>query len=722
AQTAQAHYQNALQIRTRDAAPSDWAMTQHSLGNLFLRRYERSGQDAHAQTAQAHYQNALLVYTRDAAPSHWATVQHSLGNLFLDRYERSGEDAHAQTAQAHYQNALLVYTRDDAPSHWAMTQHSLGNLFLDRYERSGQDAHAQTAQAHYQQVIHLAEEKPLPAVFPFRAATALSRLNFLCRDWQGVLQSAQAAHVPLEELLAMQSESGGSEDWLAEAQGLPIRTAFARLQEQPADPRKAVEALEEGRGQLLREALYRQSAAVERLPSLGFKTLYEDWKKTVEEERRLLNLPFAERHPGWFEDLPAARARVKAVAGEIRQQAGSSYPEFRYFLQSLPFEEIQHQAQDAPLVYLAATPYGGFALIVRAQGEPQAVDLPLLHEQTLRERVLGGGKRRRVPGAYLGAYQHWLNLGKIFPIFQTAWQDELDALLEWLGEAVMAPLLEALSGEERAVLIPGGWLGILPLHAARLPQGGYALDRMTFTYAPGAHALYHARQHQNGNGEHLLAVENPREDLIFTPWEVRAARRYFPGRCTHLRGKKATLQAVEQALPEAGILHFSTHGSAGWGDSQRAALALANSQSLSLKRVYALHLQRAQVAILSACETAVPGLKAPDEVLSLPAGWMLAGVPRVIGSLWAVDDLSTALLITRFYDLWQGAGKPIPEALREAQRWLRDTPPEELRSYCRKYPDREVGQAFHRYLTLFSDSPNFAHPFFWAGFACVGLP
>ncbi len=384
---------------------------------------------------------------------------------------------------------------------------------------------------------------------------------------------------------------------------------------------------------------------------------------------------------------------------------------------------IQKQAADAPLVYLVATEYGGFALIVRGQGEPQEVDLPDLRQQTLVERVEG----------YLRTYEQWLNLGMI-PKIRTAWEDELNALLEWLGEVRYAEavcvaasvtgmtLLVTRAGGSRAVIIPGGLLGILPLHAARLPQGDYALDRMTFTYAPSAQALYHARLRLNGGGEYLLAVDNPRKDLAFTSWEVRAARRSFPERCTHLAGEKATLEAVREALGEASILHFSTHGRAGWGDSQEAGLMLAGNEVLSLQEVYALRLERAQVAILSACETAVPGLKALDEALSLPSGWMLAGVPRVIGSLWSVDDLSTALLITRFYELWREEGKPVVEALREAQIWLRDTPWEELRAYCRSYPDREVGQAFHRHLSGLGATRDFRQPYYWAGFACVGLP
>ncbi len=73
---------------------------------------------------------------------------------------------------------------------------------------------------------------------------------------------------------------------------------------------------------------------------------------------------------------------------------------FEYFLRSLPFQDIQHLAQEAPLVYLAATAYGGFALIVQASGV-NVLELPGLTEEALREQVVGPKNDpalRRLPG------------------------------------------------------------------------------------------------------------------------------------------------------------------------------------------------------------------------------------------------------------------------------------------------------------------------------------
>ena len=106
-----------------------------------------------------------------------------------------------------------------------------------------------------------------------------------------------------------------------------------------------------------------------------------------------------------------------------------------------------------------------------------------------------------------------------------------------------------------------------------------------------------------------------------------------------------------------------------------------------------------RLAVLSACETAVFGGQLPDEVVSLPTGLLQAGVAGVVGSLWPVSDAATRALMTRFYELWRGDGLEPAEALRHAQRWLRDG----------ETTDSVAGP--HDYW----------HPEHWAGFTYVGV-
>jgi CHAT domain-containing protein len=51
---------------------------------------------------------------------------------------------------------------------------------------------------------------------------------------------------------------------------------------------------------------------------------------------------------------------------------------------------------------------------------------------------------------------------------------------------------------------------------------------------------------------------------------------------------------------------------------------------------------------------------------------MQLGAAGVVGTLWEVDDLATALFMAKFYDLHLDGGLPPATALKQAQAWLRE--------------------------------------------------
>jgi CHAT domain-containing protein len=147
---------------------------------------------------------------------------------------------------------------------------------------------------------------------------------------------------------------------------------------------------------------------------------------------------------------------------------------------------------------------------------------------------------------------------------------------------------------------------------------------------------------------------------------------------------------------------------------------MANDEPLALGDLIDLRLAAVRLAVLSACETAVIGPDLPDEVIALPAGLLQAGAAGVIAPLWSVPDLSTMVLMTRFYELWRGDGLAPFEALRRAQQWVRDATRAELQA---SFPGVEalsgapVPSAARR---LWARTRPFAAPQFWASFSYVG--
>jgi tetratricopeptide (TPR) repeat protein len=101
-----------------------WAATQNNLGNAYAERI-RGERAENLEQAIFHYQQALEVYTRQAYPQQWAATQNNLATAYAERIR--GERAeNLEQAIFHYQQALEVRTRQAYPEDWAMTQNNLG--------------------------------------------------------------------------------------------------------------------------------------------------------------------------------------------------------------------------------------------------------------------------------------------------------------------------------------------------------------------------------------------------------------------------------------------------------------------------------------------------------------------------------------------------------------------------------------------------------------------
>lgn len=97
---------------------------------------------------------------------------------------------------------------------------------------------------------------------------------------------------------------------------------------------------------------------------------------------------------------------------------------------------------------------------------------------------------------------------------------------------------------------------------------------------------------------------------------------------------------------------------------------LAHDESLTVDRL-ARDRIRLRLAVLSACETGLPGAQIPNEVIGLPSALVQAGACGVTASLWSVPDDSTRRLMDRLYRLWRQEEHPATEALRLSQMSMR---------------------------------------------------
>jgi CHAT domain-containing protein/Tfp pilus assembly protein PilF len=127
-------------------------------------------------------------------------------------------------------------------------------------------------------------------------------------------------------------------------------------------------------------------------------------------------------------------------------------------------------------------------------------------------------------------------------------------------------------------------------------------------------------------------------------------------------------------LSQYQIVHFATHGILDDKHPELSGVVLSlfddkgtpENGFLRLNDIFNLHLS-ANLVVLSACETGLGKDVKGEGLVGLTRGFMYAGTPRVVVSLWDVDDQATSELMTAFYQKMLQSGMKPGAALRAAQ-------------------------------------------------------
>lgn len=133
--------------------------------------------------------------------------------------------------------------------------------------------------------------------------------------------------------------------------------------------------------------------------------------------------------------------------------------------------------------------------------------------------------------------------------------------------------------------------------------------------------------------------------------------------------------AMSAEIGQYRIVHFATHGLINNSRPELSSIVLSlvdergrpQNGFLRLYDIYNLKLG-ADLVVLSACRTALGKEIKGEGLVGLTRGFMYAGAPRIVASLWSIDDSrATAELMKRFYQGMLGEGLRPAAALRDAQ-------------------------------------------------------
>jgi CHAT domain-containing protein len=419
-------------------------------------------------------------------------------------------------------------------------------------------------------------------------------------------------------------------------------------------------------------------------------------------EEKLKTEPNSTRIGQWQATLNNKRLAYDSLVGLLEKE----YPEYynlKYNFDVVSIPEIQHKLdKDFALIEYKLVDSVLYTFIIR---KDEAILKEVFFEEGLISEI-----------------QTFISLMNTFPDVTNVHKNssEFAALGERLYKKLFPLEMPSQSG---LIIIPDDILGYLSFDALVTGYPGTGnLDYRKINYLIQRHPIYY------GYSATLLfndgSIQTRKKDLLamapvyktgqittvyqdtslrdinklltplqFTFQEVENITKKFRGRS--LIGNEATESNFKTHASDYNILHFAMHTLI--NDENPFASKLVFSMDvdtvddgfLNTYEIYNLELN-AELAVLSACQTGVGKLNRGEGIMSLARGFFYAGVPGIVMTLWAIEDVSSAEIITSFYGyLKSGATKD--HALRNAKL-----------DYLERANQLE------------------AHPYFWAAYVQIG--
>lgn len=208
---------------------------------------------------------------------------------------------------------------------------------------------------------------------------------------------------------------------------------------------------------------------------------------------------------------------------------------------------------------------------------------------------------------------------------------------------------------------PTGPLTQLPLHAAGAysdPEGPHIYDLAVSSYTPSLSALLRcyegAAKYQPSPSALILTqpdTPNLHAPLPGTQAEGRQLHEFLSQSqitAELLEHDQATIASVRRVIDQHSWVHFSCHGMQDEKDLTQSAFYLFDGP-LTLTDLTSTVAEKAELAFLSACQTAVGDEKVPEESAHLAAGMLAVGFKGVVATMWSIRDDDAPAVVQAYY-------------------------------------------------------------------------
>ncbi|KAG9083004.1 hypothetical protein FS749_006375 [Ceratobasidium sp. UAMH 11750] len=640
------------------------------LGISHHRRYEHAGnlEDFDLSTDYLHQAASITPADHPDKPMRLS----NLGSIYRSRYQRLGDLADLDLAIASMESAI-AHIPDGHADKLAVLD-SLGRTLVERINRTNDAADIARSVHIFRQAAQSSAGSPLQRIkAAHQWAKQCSR-----SEHQSPLEAYQYFMTLIPQVIWLGSAQDNRYDEVANIAYVVLEGATVAIALQAYN--RALEWLEQGRSIVWNQLLQLRSP-FDQL-SVVDPSFAEELKDVANqlEGAAALNSSSSEENPG-SSSLEHAAQRHRRLAEQWEQlvHRAQSLPGMNSFLVPKDSFKLVAAAQAGAVVVVIVHRSSCSALVVT----PEASDvgcIPLgtlsydkvaeAFDQFLNQRH----GRSRAKRKFTKDKKSKDDYGQVLRML---WVDIAKPVLDFLGYTAALPA----SDLPHITWCTTGPLSFLPLHAA----GDYSkthcslFDYAVSSYTPTLSAL----------------LASPREPATFSGIAMvgqafTAGFSSLPGtrrelekigdqakriQHTQLDGKNATRSAVLQAMEKNSWIHLACHASQ---DAERpmASAFHLHDGPLDLATITKKQLRHADLAFLSACQTATGDKQLSEEALHLAAGMIMAGFRTVVATMWPIADGDAPLVAEKFYEYMLKDGLPdtkkAARALHHAVKCLRE--------------------------------------------------
>lgn len=276
---------------------------------------------------------------------------------------------------------------------------------------------------------------------------------------------------------------------------------------------------------------------------------------------------------------------------------------------------------------------------------------------------------------YISKYLSWATVNAeseaINPYQQKTGKNYPAETLEYLYEQLLRPVEIELNAFKNIYIAPASELSDIPFGALidRISSNEkrYAIEKYNIGYLSSIYLfnLIHNFKKEDETGN-ILILGDPDFTLSGAKEEADAISELFKAPLK-FTGNGASIENFLKYAGESKYIHLATHGRVNPNSLKDSWLLFANNKRYNMSEAYSLPLDKTEMVVLSACETALGG--EGMEYFTLARAFSNAGAGTILGTLWQVDDLACKELMTRFYSNLISKQNKF-EALANAQRQM----------------------------------------------------